>query len=266
MNDCFSQLPYETRNLGMPAYNLQEACIQAGDESMLLAGLTGLRAEHPRFFVQARIEKAQAHRIPLVSRCGFIYVETAVTPYSQLRNNRILQSFCTDRQQFLPGRYDLAEVAVTAVDPADQAMIDVIRSIAAESFVDDRFHLDPFCPPTVADHRYVCWVDDLLQSGATFTMLLVRGEPAGFMINRADYLVLAGFTRKYASGGLGDYLWLSVLENLQTAGHATAVTQIAVNNIAVLNLYVRLGFKFKAPVAIFHLWHGSSCNQPIGEP
>lgn len=257
MNDCFLPLDYESRNLGMPAYHLSDEFMAAPNEAILSGSLVALRSSLPRFFMQARVDKSRAAAIPLLGRNGFLFAECAITPFTNLRTNPVLRAFLADRNSVLPGRYAPAEVSVTELDRTDRELTARVREIAAESFVDDRFHLDPHCPPPLADRRYRFWVDDLLAADGTFHLMRIRSAVVGFMARRREHLVLAGFTRTYAAAGLGDYLWLSVLATMLTDDIGTAVTQIAVNNIAVLNLYARLGFKFKSPATVFHLWHGT---------
>jgi hypothetical protein len=253
-SNCFIPLDYESRNLGMPAFALQDNFIAASDESLLKNSITGLAEEHKNFFAQARVEKDCFNIIPLLGRCGFMYIETAITPFTILTKNPVLQTFLADRKVFLPKRYNCEDITLTTLTEVDTSRAAEVRLIASESFVDDRFHLDPYCSKDLADGRYAYWVDDLMRSDAIFQLLKLRDELVGFMIRQKDRLVLAGFSRKYAASGLGDYLWLSVLASMLDEGLASTITQISVNNTNVLNLYARLAFKFKSPAALFHLW------------
>lgn len=253
-SDCFIPLNYETRNLGIAAFALQDDFIAAPDESLLKSSIIGLAEEYKSFFAQARVAKDSFSIIPLLGRCGFIYIETAISPFTILTKNPVLQAFIADQQGFLPKRYNCADISMVTMNKADTSLSGEIRQIASESFVDDRFHLDPHCSKALADGRYAYWVNDLIKSDATFQLLTLRDELAGFMIRQGERLVLAGFSRKYAASGLGDYLWLSVLASMLDEGLTTAVTQIAVNNTNVLNLYARLAFKFKSPATILHMW------------
>jgi hypothetical protein len=40
-----------------------------------------------------------------------------------------------------------------------------------------------------------------------------------------------------------------------------AATLISANNVSVLNLYARLGFRFKNPEATFHYWSDKSGDE-----
>jgi ribosomal protein S18 acetylase RimI-like enzyme len=74
------------------------------------------------------------------------------------------------------------------------------------------------------------------------------------MASRGGNLLLAGFDRRHANAGLGEFFWLSVCDRLRARGVRRVTTRISVNNIAVLNLYARLNFKFRDPEMTFHLW------------
>lgn len=253
--EYFNQLTYETRNLGVPAFALRDDFFADPDESALRDSIIELQKNYECFFAQAKVEKEHFSIIPVLGRCGFMYIETAIIPFTHISKNRVLQSFLDDRRAFLPKKYYSKEISLLTPNSVDSNLAEEVRKIASESFVDDRFHLDPFCTNEQADRRYVNWVDDLQKSSATFHVLMLQEELAGFMIRRQEHLVLAGFTRKYAASGLGDFLWLSVLAAMLDEGLTSATTQIAVNNTNVLNLYTRLAFKFRSPATIFHLWH-----------
>lgn len=253
-NNCFAPLDYESRNLGIPAFKLCETFIANPDESFLKNSVCELHDDHERFFAQARVEKENFSTIPLLGRYGFMYIETAIVPFTILTKNRVLQEFLADRKGFIPKRYNCEDIALVTLTESDTSLAGEVRELASESFVDDRFHLDPHCSNELADRRYAYWVDDLMKSAAIFQLLTLRNELVGFMIRQGEHLILAGFSRKYAASGLGDFLWLSVLASMLEEGLTTAVTQIAVNNTNVLNLYARLAFKFKSPATMLHMW------------
>lgn len=254
IDDCLVPLDYESRNLSMASYALVEEFLNAPDHGQLTRSLTEKAERNDRIFAQAKVTREHMAAVPLLESCGFSFVETSLVPHSVLSRNAVLKEFLATPQPFVPKRFDPNELSLSLMAPDDCDTSAAVKRIAAESFVSDRFHVDPQCPAGLADRRYVYWVDDLLTAGVTFHILMLRNEIIGFMARRKEHLVLAGFARTYAASGLGDYLWLGVLGAMLEEGVAQAHTQISTNNIPVLNLYVRLGFKFKDPTAIFHLW------------
>jgi len=254
-DDCLTLLEYETRNLEIPSYAISHDFLDTPDEACLTQALAGKLATHGKLFAQARVfMPGQTAAISMIERHRFSFVETTLAPTIVLGKNKIFHAFRDDPRPFVPRRFDPADLKLTFLDRTDADACEMLKQIAAESFVKDRFHTDPNCPPGLADRRFVFWVEDLLQSDAVFQLQRYRDEVIGFMARKDEHLILAGFSRKYAGSGLGDFLWLSVLASMHDDGMTQVDTQISTNNLPVLNLYVRLGFKFKDQTALFHFW------------
>ena len=250
---CLEPLPWETRNLGVPSFGVTSSFFDHPDESLLEGALAGVGREHPRFFVQARCTTDSRVSRMLESN-GFYFVETSVCPTVTLSRCDALDRFAADPSAVLPRRFDRADLAVA---PVDAATSEAIASIADESFVDDRFHADHKCPEGVAGRRYRLWLGDLLRDpSVTVDTLLLRGQPVSFMASRLGDLLLAGFAKRYVNAGLGEFFWLSVLDRLRARGVSRVTSRISIGNVAALNLYVRLDFKFRDPQSTFHLWSG----------
>jgi ribosomal protein S18 acetylase RimI-like enzyme len=251
---CLDPVPWETRNLGLQSFAITGAFLAKPDEGRLRAALAALRSAHGRFFVQARF-KPDTNTSRILETNGFYFVETTLCPSLALTGYDVLDRFVADSAGVLPRRYQRSTLEVKAADRSDHEMAAAVRTIAGESFVDDRFHVDRNCPPDAASRRYRLWVDDLFLDGAVrYHVLLLRREPIAFMASRTGDLQLAGFARRYAGAGLGEFFWLSVLDRLRADGVTRVSTTISVTNVAVVNLYARLNFKFRDPKSTFHLW------------
>ena len=147
---------------------------------------------------------------------------------------------------------------MVALDRTDAAVSAAVKKIAAESFTEDRFHIDHNCARDVADRRFVYWLDDLLgDAKVVIYVLFFKHEPIAFMARKADHLMLSGFAKRYVSAGLGEYFWLSVLEQMKQEGIGHARGVVSVRNIPSFNLGVRTGFKFRDTFVTFHYWHRS---------
>jgi len=204
--------------------------------------------------VQARV-RLDTSLMRVLAGSGFYLVEATICPLVVLEKSGPLRDFVANPSSFLPARYALADIRIVSLERTDAALCAAVRKTAGESFSDDRFHADHNCEQSVADRRFVYWVDDLTgDPGVAFDVMLLKERPIGFMARKAEDLILAGFARKYTGAGLGDFLWLSVLRKLKEAGLNQARTLISVRNTSVLNLYARLGFKFRDPRVTFHYW------------
>jgi len=247
--------PWETRNLGVESFVVCPDFYQAPSEQGLLSEIHQATREHAHIFIFARVEKRNHAANAILERIGFNFVEQTLEPYIVLSKSHVLKQFVKNRADFLPKRFTPSDFDNRPLDKVDQNACAQVSRIASQSFSDDRFHLDPKCDHGKADSRFVFWVQDLLADSQTaFNLLCFKDEVIGFMARKAEHLVLAGFSRKHLGSGLGEYLWLSVLADMQAGGRAHAHTLISANNVSVLNLYARLGFKFRNPATTFHYW------------
>jgi len=251
VNDLLAPVPWETRNLGRPSFALRTDALRDTDIASVHAALNRAAADGP-IFVQAKLTLDELRHAPRLASLGFYCVETAICPHANLRRCSALDAFERDPATALHGRTDPAQLAFgVAASDDDRA---AIRAMAATSFEHDRFHLDPHCDKAIADRRFALWVDEMFEQGKRFYLLRVGGVPAGFMVRSGDTLPLAGFAPAYTRSGLGDFLWLSTMLDMRREGQPRVQTTISANNVGVLNLYARLGYRFRDPVHVYHHW------------
>ena len=253
-SDCLEALPWETRNLGIASFSVSAAFVANPDGNTLTRRLADVRNAHGSFFVQARFTP-DTRVAQILEQSAFYFVEMVLSPHVTLSTYAVLDRFVADPARVLSGRCDLSELDVAEVAAGDRAMAAAVKTIAGESFVDDRFHVDHNCDHETANRRYQFWVDDLLSdSGVRCHVLLLRTQPVGFLVSKRGDLLLAAFARRYAGAGLGEYFWLRVLHDLRLEGVKVVRTVVSASNLSALNLYGRLQFKFGAPRSTFHLW------------
>jgi hypothetical protein len=250
------ETPWETRNLRIPSYVLNTtAFCSAPDVKKLKVQLKSLKYEKSSFFIFARIPREQIHLIQLLEQVGFYVIECTVSPFIRLHNYERIDLFEQNKLLYLPEKFRSASVKISTVDLPDNTIASNIKSLASESFLDDRFHVDYNCPTEIADQRFAYWVDDLVNNEkVSFDLMYIKDEIAGFMARKENELILAGFSKAYRASGLGEYLWLTSCSIIKELSHKTAETLISINNIPVLNLYARLGFRFKDTQYGLHYW------------
>lgn len=252
---CLKNIPWETRNLGRPSFAVEEEKLSKLTDTFLASSLATIEKQFGKIFVQARVDKLNFSVLPIIQRNKFYFIETVLVPYIVFRKNPVFEKFCENKEEFIPSRMKSGQLSFVQLDKDNPIFVETVKSIAAESFSDDRFHLDPYCTEAMANQRFSYWVDDLLGNDSVIFDLLMNGDVCtGFMARKENNLILAGFAKKYIGSGLGDFLWLSSLYQIYSMGFANCHTLISSNNTAVLNLYGRLGFKFKDPAVTFHYW------------
>lgn len=167
----------------------------------------------------------------LLHRCGFYYTDT------------LLQPVC-DASRFVDHAHP--EVSVCVLADA-QRLLPMCR----DSFAYGRFHRDFNLSAEAADRRYMQWLEQLCREDAVLG-LIYEGELAGFIAARKGALVLHALDARFRGRGLAKYLWSAACRHLFAAGAIELSSSISAANLAVLNLYASLGFRFRHAVDIYH--------------
>ena len=78
------------------------------------------------------------------------------------------------------------------------------------------------------------------------------GALAGFIAYSGNNLVLHAVAERHRAQGRAKYWWSAMCGELLALGHEEVKSSISADNLAVLNLYVSLGFSFSHPQDIYH--------------
>jgi len=247
--------PWETRNLGLPSFQLNSERFSEFDEAKLDDELQGLKEEHEKFFVFARVNKQQLTIGHVLERKGFYLVEGIMCAEIRLGKNELLSKFEQNREGFIPERYANRNLRVASLSCGQPLPKETLIEIAGNAFMDDRFHLDPNCSDETASRRFSYWIADLMNDNETICdVLYLDDEIIGFFARKASNLIIGGFTSRYRQAGLGMYLWLNVCRILKNEGCVTARGNISINNLLSINFHAKLGFRFKNTQYSFHYW------------
>jgi ribosomal protein S18 acetylase RimI-like enzyme len=130
-------------------------------------------------------------------------------------------------------------------------LVDAIVGICRDAFLYGRFHRDFNIDRKKADDRYENWLQELHRDGKVYG-LMFRQDVAGFIAHAGGKLVLHAMSRDYRGKGLAKFFWSAVCAHLFAQGHAEIQSSISFVNVAVINLYATLGFRFRSPVDIYH--------------
>jgi GNAT superfamily N-acetyltransferase len=159
---------------------------------------------------------------------GYYYCDTLIEPW------------CTAI------KFAHAGVTFTSAVPLEQ-----IDDICRDAFFYGRFHRDFNIKTQQADARYANWLKELHRDGKVYG-LLYEGHVAGFIAHSGGKLVLHAMSAAYRGKGLAKFFWSKVCQHLFEQGHAEIQSSISFVNMAVINLYAALGFRFRRPVDVFH--------------
>lgn len=251
----FEPTPWETRNLGLPSYQLNTADVEQINSKSLGSCLAGLDQAHKQYFIFARLPKRHLRLAHLLENHGFYLIESTVAPYLKIDKSAVLDDFLNDNRRYLPKRYRLEDFKFETLQNNMLDYADELRGIARESFSNDRFHLDNHCAADLADARFSMWVGDLISDPEVcFDILHYQKEVIGFIARKGKRLVLGGFKQKYLLAGLGEFFILNTCVLLKQQDFKVIKTLVSVNNLMIINLYAGLGFKFKDTHYSFHYW------------
>lgn len=173
---------------------------------------------------------------PLISKdllheFGFYYCDTLIEPFC----------LCQDFSPF----------ENSAVSIRKDMELKPLLNICNSAFVHGRFHRDFNLERPNADSRYKSWLAQLHEAQNVYG-LFYNSALAGFMALDGCKLVLHAVSDDMRGKGIAKYLWTPICKMLFEAGHEEIYSSVSASNLAVVNLYARLGFKFRNPVDVYH--------------
>jgi hypothetical protein len=254
--DCLIAVPWETRNIGRQCFSVTDDFKNNPDESILRNEISRKTNEFGKIFVQVRVYKNELGLIPILTNNSFSIIETCLVATTNFNSNPVFKNFIINKRGFVPSKIDSTGLNMLKPEKVDSILSRELREIARNAFSDDRFHLDPMCSKETADRRFENWLGDLIDDASVnFCVAQYHGHTIGFTVYRNEDIVLGCFEKQYQQKGLGAFFILSTLEIMRDYNKIYHMqTVISVNNISILNLYVRMGFKFRKPFYTFHYW------------
>lgn len=119
------------------------------------------------------------------------------------------------------------------------------------AFVHGRFHRDFNLDRAGADNRYDNWLRQLHQQQSVYG-LFWRKDLAGFIAYSGNNLVLHAVAETCRGKNLAKYWWSAVCGERFSAGCKEVTSSVSAANVAAINLYASLGFRFRNPLDIYH--------------
>lgn len=211
-------IPWDTAALGVNAY-----------EITALSAESLATAQNTPGHYSIRVDQLSSRQ--LLHEYGFYYCDTLIQPY------------CT------PDRFQ--SFSDSAVEVSREADLEQLLGICRDAFTHDRFHRDFNISRDRADQRYNNWLKQLYREGKVYK-LAYQGEPAGFIAIEKSHLVLHAIAETLRGKGLAKFLWTPACMMLFNQGYMELTSSVSASNLAIVNLYARLGFRFRNPVDIYH--------------
>lgn len=213
------ETPWDSAALGVPAYEIN----RLSREALSIATRT---PGHYTIKVNPLSDKSVLHEY------GFYYCDTLLEPYC-------------NQERFV--RFDRKGVTISNANPLPDLM-----KICHGAFVHGRFHRDFNVSKELADLRYDRWLQQLCEEGNVLG-LVNRDDLVGFMAVSKNRLLLHAIAPQHRGKGLAKYFWSAVCVELFDQGHTELLSSVSATNLAVVNLYASLGFRFRNAVDVYHL-------------
>ena len=204
--------------LGVPAFEIEEPSLEDLQMASRIPGHYTVRVD-PRF------GKSELHNT------GFYYCDTLIEPYCSIER---LKNFEDD-----------------AVDISRDISLEPLLQICHDAFSHGRFHRDFNVAPSLADLRYVRWLVQLHAARQVYG-LLHSGNVVGFIAADRGHLALHAVATTIRGRGLAKYLWSPVCNEIFRQGHREITSSVSATNLAAINLYAALAFRFRKPVDVYH--------------
>jgi hypothetical protein len=253
------EVPWETRNLGLPAFQLMG---KIDNHFVIKSLIENKRIQlNKNFFVQLKIDAEKINEVIYSQEAGFMLVEMTISPYldlnlvkSKLAGGSLhpLYSLESTYKKNIKNYY-------CAVDDLQDPIKKEIIDISKKTFSTDRFHMDPYCKNSIANERVGLWLEcDLFKDSKNFcSYLMINKSLIGYIIWNQNGFILGGLAQEFIGKGLGKVVYIQSILDVIDAGFEEISTNISVNNVPVLNLYSKLDFSFRKPLYTLHYWSRS---------
>lgn len=208
--------------------------------------------------VTVRVPAEDLTVLSALEDAGFRYVEHLLTPWRAWK-------------AWEPKHAD----ATRFTEPED---LPILYDIARATFRTDHFHVDPRFDPAAADGVYSRWIESWHADppeGARSRVIVVDGRVSGFFMYRfvepaglpgrtVTDLVLGGMAPDMAGRGQGYRMYCDVMDDAAAHTEYGRVTVVTAN-VAVVNLYTKLGFRFSTGGEVtLHKWKDEATGRVAG--
>jgi RimJ/RimL family protein N-acetyltransferase len=214
----FKPSPWDSSVFGVDTYEIKEL----SREVLIAAACT------PGHYT-VRVDPLASKK--LLHEYGFYYCDTLIEPYCNV--DRFFAS-------------DDAAVRITR-----EVSLAPLLMICHGAFSHGRFHRDFNISRVMADSRYDNWLTHLHGAGKVYG-IMYNHELAGFIATEGNRLVLHAIAEQFRGQGLAKFMWSPVCRALFNQRCVEVVSSVSAANLAIVNLYASLGFRFRNPVDLYH--------------
>ena len=220
IDSAIRSTPWDTKIFGYNCFEITDS----NEKTLMYAAKT---PGHYSIKVDPLSSKALLHKY------GCYYTDTLIQPY------------CTASRL---KRFSDANISIL-----NNPDILPLLAMCDGTFLHGRFHRDFNLSQTSADQRYQQWLTQLNEHNEVLA-LMVGQQTAGFIAHDHGNFLLHAMDKKFRRKGLAKYCWSAACEYLFNLGIQEITSSISASNLAALNLYASLGFRFNHAIDIYHLF------------
>lgn len=236
----WSEAPWDSVIFGYPVLQIGQLEMRGADADKDFTTFETARDGIGGGLVSCRLPHDRLRESMLLEDHGFRFIEMAYHPELGQLEKLVLPA---------------DTLSVACARPQD---LPEVLEIAGNAFHNERFHVDPRLDPKLGDLRYCNWVRSSLDHPRQRLTLVRDGERlVAFFVTEiledgTCYWHLNAVAPNAQGQGYGRRAWQAMLRKARDEGASRVQTCIVARNHRVLNLYVRLGFRFSAPLMTFH--------------
>lgn len=210
------ETPWDSKAFGIPTFEIKSASEAAFEFAASVPG-----------HYTVRIDPLQNSEI--LHRFGFYYCDTLIEPFAT-------------KVMFAP--YPDERIEIVPIEAS------ALEALCRHAFSHGRFHRDPLIDNELADQRYLNWLKDIREEGEVFG-LTCNDRLAAFFACKGPAILLHAVSSEFRGKGLAKYLWSKACMHLFE--HNPEIhSSVSAANLAVVNLYASLGFRFRSATDIYH--------------
>lgn len=210
--------PWDQKAFGIPCYEIDGFTPESGLWAQ----------QHPGHYTTRVSPLANKQEL---DQFGFYYCDTLIEP------------FCT-QEHFIAHQDKRASARKV------EALEDCLQ-ISHQAFTFGRFHKDFNISNSLADQRYDQWLTQL-HHDKKVTGLFFDSQLVGFIAIDQGHLVLHAMHSQFRGKGIAKFVWSSICAELFASGITEISSSISAANLAAVNLYSSLGFRFRNAKDIYH--------------
>ena len=234
-------LDWDTESLGAPVAQVDHIELRGAPASADTAAVHDWLAANRVALASCRLPEARLRESFFLEAAGFRFVEMVY-----------------GMRLPLSAEVTPADAPDVCWEPARPQDLPALAAVASSAFETGRWHVDPRVGAAASGRRYAHWVRRSLAGGSQQVLLVRDGAGvAGFFIvedldDGSSYWHLTAVSPTHQGRGWGRRLWASMIRRHAAAGRQAVRTTIAARNLAVVNLYARLGWRFDDCQMSFH--------------